>query len=337
MSFKQPPVLHNAQGKLRTIGFELEYANLSIEESVQLVQELFGGTVQKENRFKQKVTGTSLGDFTIEFDLTLLSEKRYKKIFDALNIQLDEIKVGDKTLEYEIESALEGIIGKIFPNEIACPPVPCTELNQLEKLREALYHHHAKGTQSFPTNAFGTHINVEAPDLEPATLLRYLRAFILLYPWLVEVGKTDLARKLSPFIDPYPDPYVQAVLAPDYNPDLDTFIKDYNAFNPDRNRPLDLYPILASLKKDLVTEYQGLGKVNARCTFHYRLPNSSIAEPGWTLAQEWNNWVAVEELVNDPQRIASWSNEYLVMKANTLLGFDNKWASKINEWVSSNT
>ena len=334
MPFKQLPVLYNTQGNLRTIGFELEYANLSIEESVQVVQQLFGGTVQKENRFKQQVLNSSLGDFTIEFDLTLLSEKRYRKFFDAFHIHPEEIKVGNTTLEAEVEIALEGIIGKVFPNEIACPPVAFTQLEALEKLREALYLHHAQGTESFLTNAFGTHINVEVPDLEAATLLRYLRAFILLYPWLLEVGKTDLARKVSPFIDPFPPAFVQLVLARWYNPDLETFIKDYHAHNPDRNRPLDLYPIFAALKTDILQEFSGLGKVKPRYTFHYRLPNSSVSEPGWTLAQEWNNWVTIEELAQDPARLAKWSDEYLVLRDNTGLGFESKWVSKINAWLS---
>jgi len=337
MQFKQPPVLHNSNGNLRTIGFELEYANVSIDESVKAVLQLFGGTVQKENRFRQQVIGSAIGNFTIEFDLRLLTEKRYKKLFETFDVHLDEIRVGETTLEEEFETALESIIGKIFPNEIACPPVPCTELEKLEKLREALFQLHAEGTEAFPTNAFGTHINVEAPDLEPATLLRYLRAVILLYPWLKEVGKTDLARKVSPFIDPYPDEYVKLVLSAWYNPPLDELIRDYHLHNPNRNRPLDMYPIFTLLKPELLLQFPEIGKVNPRCTFHYRLPNSSISRPGWTLAEEWNHWIAVEELANDPKRIKQWSDAYLVMKGNTFLGFENKWTTKIAQWLSSGT
>lgn len=334
MAFKQLPVLYNAQGRLRTIGFELEYANLSIEESVRVIQELFGGTVQKENRFRQQVLNSSLGDFTIEFDLTLLSEKRYRKFFEAFQLHPETIKLGDHTLEEELESTLEGIIGKVFPNEIACPPVACTQLETLEKLREALYAHHAQGTGAFLTNAFGTHINVEIPNDEAATLLNYLRAFILLYPWLLEVGKTDLARKVSPFIDPFPEEFAARILSRWYNPNLETLIRDYHAHNPDRNRPLDLYPIFAALKADVVQEFSGLGKVKPRCTFHYRLPNSSVSEPDWTLAEEWNHWVAVEELAHDPERLAKWSDAYLVMQDNTGLGFESKWASNVHAWLS---
>ncbi|RYF79814.1 MAG: amidoligase, partial [Chitinophagaceae bacterium] len=170
MEFTLPPVLHNEQGKLRTVGFEIEFANLGIADSVRILQDLYGGTVEKEGRFKHKVTGTCLGDFTVEFDLTLLTEKGYRKFLDPFNIKLDQITFGAGTLEDTVEDALEKIVGKIFPYEIACPPVPVTELYQLEKLRAALYEHKAEGTETFPTNAFGTHINVEAPDLKCETM-----------------------------------------------------------------------------------------------------------------------------------------------------------------------
>ncbi|MBC5991971.1 amidoligase family protein [Pontibacter sp. SD6] len=334
MHFKKLPVLYNERGELRTVGFELEYANLGIAESVQLVQELYGGTVQKENRFKQQVVGTRLGDFTIEFDLTLLTEKRYKKPFESFDIHIEKYKLGNHTLEEELEDALESVIGKLFPYEIACPPVACTRLDELEKLREALYQHHAEGTKSFLTNAFGTHINIGTPDTHITTILAYLRAFLLLYPWLLEVGHTDLARRVSPFIDPFPEEYETLVLQQNYNPDLDSFIEDYHRYNPNRNRPLDLYPLLACLRKELLAQYPDIGKVKARKTFHYRLPNSSVSQPNWSLAEEWNNWVAVEELANDKAKIAQLSTEYLTLKEETLIGFDSKWTKRTKQWLT---
>jgi len=334
MSFKQPPILYNEQGNLRTVGFELEYANVGTEESVQIIQELYGGTAQVESRFKQQVTGTTLGDFTVEFDLTLLTEKRYKKVFETFNIRVEEVQLGQSTLENGVENVLESVVGKVFPYEIACPPVPCTQLDQLEKLREALYQHDAQGTENFPTNAFGTHINVEVPSRDTDTIINYLKAFLLLYPWLLQVGKTDLARKLSPFISPYPADYVQLILDPAYKPAQGEFIEDYHTYNPDRNRPLDMYPLFAALNNEKLAQYTGLGKVKARNTFHYRLPNSSVAQPGWTLAQEWNNWVKVEELANDQQKIEQLSQEYLALKEDTLIGFETKWSKHISQWLS---
>ena len=333
MSFKLPPLLYNQNGSLRTVGFELEFANVGIEESVKIIQDLYGGEVQEENRFSQKVVGTSLGDFSVEFDLTLLTEKGYKKIFDKFNIRLEELKVGNGTLENSVETALESIVGKIFPYEIAAPPIPLTQLNQLEKLRLSLYQHHAKGTEAFPTNAFGTHINVEAPKLDSETLIKYLRAFLLLYPWLLQAGETDLARRISPFIDPYPAEYAQLILAPGYQPDLETFIRDYHQHNPDRNRPVDMYPLFAAQQENLLKEFKDLGKVKPRNTFHYRLPNSCVSKPDWTLAQEWNNWVVIEELAHDPEKMDQMSQEYLDLKKNTFVGFEKKWLKRTEQWL----
>ncbi|WP_299761707.1 amidoligase family protein [uncultured Pontibacter sp.] len=334
MDFKLPPILYNAQGQVRTVGFELEYSYLSIAASAEIVQQLYGGEVQVENKFKQKVVGTSLGDFTLEFDLTLLTEKRYKKVFKALNIKIDTINIGENTLQDEVEDTLGNLIGKVFPNEIACPPIPCTKLHQIEKLREALFQNNAEGTHSFPTNAFGTHINIEVPNTATATLVAYLKAFLLLYPWLLQVGETDLARKLSPFIDPFPPAYADLVLASDYKPSLEQFIRDYHKYNPNRNRPLDFYPLFAELNQELLAEFENLGKVKARDTFHYRLPNSSLSQPGWTLAAEWNNWIAVEELANNPQKLSELSLEYMSLKRHSLIGFDSKWIKRTEEWLS---
>lgn len=334
MEFKNPPILYNEMGEIRKVGFELEFSKLGIEESVQLIQNLFGGSVEKINRFRHKVNGTKIGDFSVEFDLTLLTEKSYKKVFDKFNIQIEGVKMGDSSLEEGIETILESIVGIIFPYEISCPPVPITDLDQVEKLRAELHIHHAEGTKDFLTNAFGTHINVEVPDTHVKTLLQYMRAFLLLYPWLLEKGETDLARRVSPFIDPFPIDYVALLLASEYEPNLERFFEDYYEHNPDRNRPLDMYPLFASLNGTLLDRYTALGKVKPRNTFHYRLPNSSISDPEWSLAREWNNWVIVEELANDPKKLAKMSRKYLSLKKATLIGFDSKWMSRTEEWLS---
>ncbi len=194
--------------------------------------------------------------------------------------------------------------------------------------------HHAEGTEAFLTNAFGTHINTELPDTETETILRYIRAFLLLYPWLLEAGDTDFARRMTSFINPYPAEYIALVLPPSYAPDLDTLIDDYHTLNPDRNRPLDMYPLFAALREDKIAQYTNLGSVKARKTFHYRLPNSRISDPNWTLAQEWNNWVVIEELASDPAKINAMSEDYLALKADTFIGFEQKWINKTKDWLA---
>ncbi|ALJ00385.1 amidoligase family protein [Rufibacter tibetensis] len=335
MSFKPLPVERNQEGKVRTVGFELEFANVGIGECLQIVQDLYGGRVEMENRFSAKVVDTRIGSFSVEIDLKLLTEKQYKTLFDKLNIDIQSVKIGQDTLENMIDDALESVIQKVIPYEIGCPPLPYHQLEELEALRQALFEHHAKGTEAFFTNAFGTHINTEIPDTEPATILRYIRAFLLLYPWLLEAGETDFARRnLTSFINPFPDEYSQLVLDPSYAPGLEQLIDDYHQYNPDRNRPLDMYPLFAYVREEQVNSYTNLGSVKARKTFHYRLPNSCVSDPDWTLAQEWNNWVVIEELAANPDRIREMSLEFLNMKENTLLGFERKWCKQTEQWLT---
>ncbi|AKQ45340.1 amidoligase [Rufibacter radiotolerans] len=334
-AFKSLPLEKTQEGKLRKVGFELEFANVGIDECLQIVQDLYGGRVQRENRFSAKVLFTRLGDFSVEMDLKLLTEKQYKAVFDKLHIDIEHIRLGHETLEERIDDALEAVIKRVIPYEIGVPPLPCNQLDQLEELRQALYDHHAKGTEAFLTNAFGTHINTELPDPEPETILRYLRAFLLLYPWLLEAGQTDFARlNLTSFINPYPEEYTALVLPSSYQPSLDQLIEDYHAFNPDRNRPLDLYPVFGFLRKEKVDQYHHLGKLKARNTFHYRLPNSCVSDPNWTLAQEWNNWVVIEALANQPEKIREMSEAYLRLKESTLLGFEKKWEKETEQWLA---
>ncbi|MDX5347927.1 MAG: amidoligase family protein [Hymenobacteraceae bacterium] len=315
------------------MGFELEFANVGIEESAELVQQLYGGKHVTEHRFSHKIVGTPIGDFSIKIDLKLLNEKTYQIPFNKLHINLKDIKIGDETLEDEVETALENLVKTVIPYEITTPPVPVTALEQFEKLRQALFEHKAEGTEAFLTNAFATHINPEVPDTKPETILAYLKAFLLLYPLLLENGKTDLARRVTSFINPFPQEYCKLVLNPSYLPDLNNLIVDYHRYNPDRNRPLDLYPLFAALNPDLVDTFEDLGNVKKRETFHYRLPNSLISTAEWTLAREWNNWVLVEELANKPDTIKEMSQAYAKLKDDTLIGFESKWAKQTKQWV----
>ena len=334
MEFKQPPKINNEKGELRKVGFELEFANLGIEESARIIKELYGGELQKAHRFSQEIVGTSLGDFSIEIDLRLLNEKGYKKHLAKFNINLQDYQLGKNTLEFEVESLMEGIARTVIPYEITTPPLPITELHKLEPLRLSLFQHHAEGTKHALLNAFATHINPEVPSKQPDSILSYIRAFLLLYPWMLKKCEIDIARRTTSFINPFPTKYIEMVLDPAYTPDIEKLIEDYHEYNPDRNRPLDMYPLFAALRKEMVDSYHDIGKVNTRETFHYRLPNSLIDSPEWSLAQEWNNWVLIEELADKPERIKQLSQEYLALKQDTIMGFDNKWIKQTDKWLS---
>jgi hypothetical protein len=103
-------------------------------------------------------------------------------------------------------------------------------------------------------------------------------------------------------------------------------IDDYIALNPTRNRNLDMLPLFALLDEDRVRSKLPEEKINARPTFHYRLPDMSLKDKDWGLATEWNRWVAVEWLAADQQRLASLSRAYLDHK-----GSREAWGARIKD------
>ncbi|MEF2554282.1 hypothetical protein VQ042_23665 [Aurantimonas sp. A2-1-M11] len=40
-------------------------------------------------------------------------------------------------------------------------------------------------------------------------------------------------------------------------------------------------------------------KIGKRPVLHYRLPTARVSQPGWSIAPDWNRWVAVERLAAD--------------------------------------
>jgi hypothetical protein len=125
------------------------------------------------------------------------------------------------------------------------------------------------------------------------------------------------------------------VVDPDYSPDMPAFIADYVAANPTRNRPLDLLPLLALNDPGLTKRPPLQGqKVKARPAFHYRLPNSLIDDPDWSVAREWDQWLLVERLAGDPGLVRRLSRTYLDWDS-TLVGYlSDSWVKQLDaEWV----
>jgi Putative amidoligase enzyme len=57
----------------------------------------------------------------------------------------------------------------------------------------------------------------------------------------------------------------------------------YLEHNPTRNRPLDLLPLFVHLHgPGLLKRVEDAPLVKPRPTFHYRLPNCELTNPGWT-------------------------------------------------------
>lgn len=335
MEFKQPPVLFNEKGAIRTVGFEMEFANVDLETTARIIIDLFGGRHEAIDKYAQQVVDTQIGNFSLSLDLRLMSEKKYQNLFNKLGIDLEQISIGNTTLDSIVENVLGSTIAKVIPYEISMPGLPLTQLQKADDLRLALYENQAKGTKASILYAFAMHINPEIPIKDLPTLLNYTRAFLLLYSWLLKVTDVDFSRRLTAFINPFPPEYFQLVLNPEYKPDINQFIEDYHQYNPDRNRPLDLYPLLAWLNEEKISQLENLGKVKPRPTFHYRLPNSLIDDPEWSIATEWNRWVEVERLASEPEAILELSLNYLQADKQTQKEFDTMWVNKMDGWVQS--
>jgi hypothetical protein len=330
MSFLLPPNLHTETGNLRKVGFEIEFGGLSLEQAASIIIGLYGGTLEKKHNYAFIVKNTQFGDFVLESDSRFLSQKKYDSYLEKLGVSPDSL------LTENVEKILDKLAGTLVPFEVAMPPLKITELEAAEKIREKLFEHSAQGASSSIFAAFGMQMNPEIPDFKAETIHAYLRSFFLLYDWLVQESDITIARKIAPYINPFPHQYIDLVLSPRYRPDLSQLIEDYLEYSPTRNRPLDLLPLFAYLNKDLVFSFPvEKHLIKPRPTFHYRLPNSEVDDPTWSFAKEWNKWVLVERLASDPDQLSKMTENYLNLRASNPLFLKSPWILKTREWIDA--
>jgi len=318
------PNMENKDGDLRRIGLELEFAGLDLEEAARIIRSVYGGEVEEENRYHYIIRGTELGTFEVELDARILKKMAGGNFLNDLGMEIDEQKIRNS-----ISDVLDRLAKTVVPLEIVMPPVPIDRIDRLEPLRKELQEQKAEGTDSSLIHAFGLHINVEVPEMDAGVVLDYLRAFFVLYPWLLDRLNIDFSRRLSPFIDHFPAKYVRMVLDPAYRPGMEQLMEDYLAHNPTRNRPLDLMPIWAMVDEKRTSEVLKGEKNRPRPTFHYRLPNSSVDDPEWTFRSEWERWLAVERLAADDEMLAKLCRLYLLREEETYVSFFKEWAGTV--------
>lgn len=296
--FELPPVLHTVSGGVRTVGIELEFIGLSAQLAAHRLADTLGGAVVFEDVHGYAVEGSSIGDFAVRLDTRYAHPKKKGRTFLA-----------------DLDTAISEIIGAaasvVVPAELDTGPMPMDRIGAVEEAVAVLREAGARGTQDAPLYAFALHFNVEPPSRDAATIVRYLQSFALLNAWLRQEAAPDPTRALLGFADPFPDAFVRHIIEPGYAPDLARFITDYLAYNPTRNRDLDLLPLLAHLDEARVRERLPAEKINSRPTFHYRLPDARVSDPAWSIAVDWNRWVAIERLANDAGRLAALRDAYL--------------------------
>jgi len=325
-----PPMLQNARGEPRKVGFEIEFTGISLETSATIIAECYAGTLKPIHRNRIIVTTPQHGDFIVELDVKLLQrlgqEVKEAPVQEQLDIQLKQLTV----------DVLSPMLVNIAPTEIVTPPLGFDALAQLADLCNQLREHFAKGTHASVIYAFGVHINPELPDLEVATLQRYLQAFALLYDWLKAKGHMDLTRQATQFAKAYPKAYVELLLNKTYV-SVDSLIDDYLSHNPTRNRALDMLPVFSLLNPAKVKAKVADSRIKPRPTLHYRLPNCQIDEPNWSVIEPWNLWVAVEKLAYDPQGLKVLAERYKPYLSSFLYNLTAEdWVIEVEKWLSAN-
>lgn len=291
---RQPPKTTNHDGDPRRIGVEIEFGGIDLDRAAKLVEQVFGGEIERPGAHIRKVSGTGIGDFEIELDSQFVHPKA-----DA-----DEIERKAKQFIGDLSSGF-------VPTEIVGPPAPLEALDDFDRLIDALRDAGAEGTEDGLSYAFGLQLNPEVPSTNPNDILRILQAYVLMSPLLRKRIRVDPLRRILPYVDPFPADYARRILKPDYAPDLAQLIDDFIKDNPTRNRELDMLPLFMHLDEERVRAKLDDPLIKSRPTFHYRLPNTNLADPNWNVTVEWNRWVSVERLAADERRLNNLAQAYL--------------------------
>lgn len=314
----------NAAGEKRRVGVEIEFSGIDLEGTVATLVEKFDGAANPSTDYECTVEVPELGELRIEVDDARLKELGRAKLASGEQSFLDASH----------ENLRSSLAGKLTPIELVTGPLEVNDLAMLDRIVEALGEAGAMGTDRGVFSAFGTHFNPEVPSAEPEDLLNHLRAFVLLFDWLCEELDVDLTRKLTPFVDRFPASYSRAILAQAAPASLEEVVRDYLAENPTRNRALDMLPCFAHFAPKLVDDVPDHTLVKARPTFHYRLTNSRVGEPGWRVSRGWRLWLIVEDLANDGQRLRKMTEEHLRFLDASFLPRRSAWVERTRELLS---
>jgi hypothetical protein len=311
----------NFDGNERQVGVELEFSGCEPDQILGCITDCFGGQINKNSIFNYQIADTGVGDFTLELDAQILQRL----------VKSDDLDTQDKNDFKFAETLLKSAAEKIVPWEVVTPPIAVSRLAELNSLFACLREKGALGTRKSARYAFGLHLNPDLPDLKAETLTAYMQAYLCLYDWIYAKEEIDVVRKITPYIDHFKKDYVLKVVDNDYAPDLETFIKDYLAHNPSRNRSLDLLPLFAHIDEKWVAEHKEKALIKARPTFHYRLPNCDIDNPDWNLDHPWSLWLKVEELANNKPMLETFVKEFREEYQRFTRAIDNKWITRCDK------
>jgi hypothetical protein len=318
-----PERLYKSDNKERRVGVEVEISGISYEKLVSLVADLLAGEARTVSRYVSKVS-TPLGDFTIELD---------SKPVQELDLQDERLPESVRELGGHAMDIIDFAAERIVPLEIISPPLPFSELDQIEMLCNRLQDAGALGSREAIFYAFGLQLNPELPDLEASTLVAYFRAFAALYDWLKSRHQLDISRKFTTYIEPWHNHYLDRLFEEGYNPDVTRLMEDYLADNPTRNRALDLLPLFSHLDDDLLRRHVDDPRVKARPTLHYRLPDCDIDNRNWHFSTVWNDWVVLEQIVANKPDLEELTDLFRRSRKFSFSNLTHSWKDTCHQWL----
>ena len=307
--------------KPRRAGFELEFSGLEQQLVADSIEACFGGECQVVNQAEILIDTPEYGEFKVELDWAL---GKYIARQRQAETQTD---AGEDPLV----KALLSVASELVPVEVVCPPIAFEKLPALDELVSRLRDAGAVGTFDSALYAFGVHINPELPDLNAETITAYLKAFCVAQDWLVSAHNVDMSRRITPYIDLFPADYIRLVLGYTGSERIPELVDDYARHNPTRNRALDMTPLFAYLDENRLKTLIPDDRINARPTFHYRLPNCDIDQPDWSLSVPWNLWAVIEHLANKPALLQPMIDAWLDRDSRMMTFETPQWHAQLDE------
>lgn len=276
--FRELPHPETRDGQPRRCGMEIEFSGMDEATAAQIVARTLGGQVSQNGPHLHAVEGTDIGDVGVELD-TRYAKPGHQLVPESV---LDAARV-------------------IVPVEIITAPLPPDQWDRVIDLTTALRDAGAKGTSDSLVAGFGIHFNPEITSYDDPYLIRTIIAYGLLEGWLREWRPLNVARRILPFVDPWPAHFIDALLlAPKL--DLTKVAGLVHSHLNGRNYGLDLLPILHAHDPKGFAALFGTVASGARPAFHVRFPDCRLDEPGWSIAGEWDSWWLVEALAADEAR-----------------------------------
>ena len=282
-SFAPLPQPDTAEGGPRLTGVEIELGGLDEARCADLCARHLGGRARQVDEAIWQVEDSRIGGLKVYLDTAL--------------------RHADKTA---LRDAALSLGREVIPVEIVTDPLDRDGLIALDDLREALRQAGALGSGGGLFFGFGVHLNVQVASDRAEAIVPTLLAYALIEDWLRIANPIDQMRRVLPFAAPCPRRLVRRLIALGRGARLGHVMDAYVQEAPSRNFGLDMLPVFAWIDAARI-ESVLTSATSARPTFHFRLPDCRIDEPGWSLDREWRRWRTVERVAANADALAELS------------------------------